>query len=46
MWEAGIMQNEWEVSFENMGMSSYLAITFGAEARVISYQVEMITANC
>ena len=39
------MQNEWEVSFENMGMSSYLAITFGAEARVISYQVEMITAN-
>lgn len=39
------MENQWKISFENMGMSSYLAVTFPLRTDVIGYQMEMITSN-
>ncbi len=39
------MQNQWKISFENIGASSYLAVTFPPETEVIGYQMEMITSN-
>ena len=39
------MENQWKISFENMGMSSYLAVTFPLGTDVIGYQMEMITSN-
>ena len=39
------MQNQWKISFENIGASSYLAVTFPPETEVIGYQMEMIASN-
>lgn len=39
------MQNQLKVSFENMGASSYLTVTFPKEVQVIGYQMEMISSN-
>ena len=39
------MQNQWRTSFENIGSSSYLAVTLPAEIPVVGYQLEMITSN-
>lgn len=39
------MQNQLKVSFENMGVSSYLVITFSQDMPVVGYQMEMITSN-
>ena len=39
------MQKQWRTSFENIGSSSYLALTFPAGIPVVGYQLEMITSN-
>ncbi len=39
------MQKQWRTSFENIGSSSYLAVTLPAEIPVVGYQLEMITSN-
>lgn len=39
------MQNQLKISFENMGVSSYLTITFSQDMPVVGYQIEMITSN-
>lgn len=39
------MQSKWNISFENIGTSSYLTVTFPAEAPLVGYQLEMITSN-
>lgn len=39
------MNHQLKVSFENIGVSSYLAVGFPPEMPVIGYQMEMITSN-
>ena len=39
------MQKQWRTSFENIGSSSYLAVTFPVGIPVVGYQLEMITSN-
>ena len=34
-----------QVSYENMGSSSYLAIAFSPQAGLVNYQLEMLAAN-
>lgn len=39
------MIGQLKTSYENMGTSSYLAVTFSPEAGLINYQLEMLAAN-
>lgn len=39
------MKNQLEISYENMGISSYLTVTFPFGTEVVGYQIEMITNN-
>lgn len=39
------MQNQLKISFENMGVSSYLTMTFPQDMPVVGYQMEMIASN-
>lgn len=39
------MNNQLEVSYENIGISSYLTVTFPSGMEIVGYQLEMITCN-
>ena len=39
------MEGRWSITFENMGVSSYLTVTFPEDGGLIGYQLEMISSN-
>lgn len=39
------MNNQLGISYENIGISSYLTVTFPSGTEVVEYQLEMITGN-
>ena len=39
------MLSQVQISYENMGVSSYLAAAFSPQAGLVNYQLEMLAAN-